>query len=282
MSTLKTTAVDHFESLAASYEASTGGATRMVARHVVSLVDSSLSDPSAAILDNACGSGIVADEILMKYPASTIHAVDAAPSMVGIAKENLKDKATSAPVELGVMPGEKLEFSDAKFSLSITNMGIMFFTDPAQGAREIYRTLRPGGTAVVTSWSKLGHLELVFQPAHKAVRPNEEPVEFPLPKEWHDPEHVRKVLSEAGFKDDAIELSTLPVQYGAKRKEMLLEYMMDMGGKLLIGGWPEADKEAFREAIAEKLEVEAKEYTMLDGEPGFGLPMEAIVVVCRK
>ncbi|CAH0025381.1 unnamed protein product [Clonostachys rhizophaga] len=268
MSELKTTAVEHFEALAANYEASTGGATRMVAVHLVSLVTPSLGDPSAVILDNAYGSG--------KYPAATIHAVD------GIAKQNLRDKATSAPVEFGVMPGEKLEFPDGKFSHSFTNMGIMFFTNPAQGAAEIYRTLRPGGTAVVTSWSKLGHLDLVFRPAHVAVRPDDEPVKFPLPEVWHDPEHVRKVLSEAGFKDDAIEVSTLPVQYGAKKKEMLLDFMMDMAGKMLTADWPEADKDAFRKAVAEKLELEAKEYTMLSGEPGFGLPMEAIVVVCRK
>ncbi|CAG9997118.1 unnamed protein product [Clonostachys byssicola] len=282
MSQLKTTAVEHFESLAASYEASTGGATRMVAVHLVSLVTPSLGDSSAVILDNACGSGVVADEILKKYPATTIHAVDAAPSMVGIAKQNLKDKATVTPVEFGVMPGEKLEFPDAKFSHSFTNMGIMFFTNPAQGAAEIYRTLRPGGTAVVTSWSKLGHLDLVFRPAHVSIRPDDEPVRFPLPEVWHDPEHVRKVLSEAGFKDDAIEVTTLPVQYGAKKKEMLLEYMMDMAGKMLTADWPEADKDAFRKAVAEKLDQEAKEYTMLSGELGFGLPMEAIVAVCRK
>ena len=115
------------------------------------------------ILDNAYGPGIVTGEIRKNLPPSNIpqiHAVDFSPRMI----DELRHKAEFEKwthVNAAVMDAENLTFEDDKFSHSITNFGIFLFLDPVKAAAEIYRTLQPGDVAVVTSWSKLGWLDLL-------------------------------------------------------------------------------------------------------------------------
>lgn len=59
-------------------------------------------------------------------------------------------------VETAGMDGHNLGFDEAMFDISVTLFGLFFFSDPAKGAREIYRTLKPGGTAVVRCWKFVG------------------------------------------------------------------------------------------------------------------------------
>lgn len=85
-------AAEYFDKASALYERLTGGCTREVANFFLSLplnVDSLL-----VVLDNACGTGIVTDEILTRFavegaPMPKIYAADVAPSMVS----NLAAKA---------------------------------------------------------------------------------------------------------------------------------------------------------------------------------------------
>ena len=58
------------------------------------------------------------------------------------------------------MSGQDLKFDDSTFDASVTNFGIFFFPDPVAGTREIRRTLKEGGMAVVTCWRYL--LQLSF------------------------------------------------------------------------------------------------------------------------
>ena len=95
------------------------------------------------------------------------------------------------------MPGEKLGFPDDHFTHSITNQGIMFFKDGEQGAREIQRTLKSGGTAVVTTWKQLGYMGLVQQ-ALKIVTPEAPPFQIPISQSWSQAAFLEKTLQEAG------------------------------------------------------------------------------------
>ncbi|EXJ55324.1 hypothetical protein A1O7_08251 [Cladophialophora yegresii CBS 114405] len=56
------TAAEHFNSYARKYEENTGGATRVVVHHLAKI--SSPLASGARLLDNACGTGIMIDEVL--------------------------------------------------------------------------------------------------------------------------------------------------------------------------------------------------------------------------
>jgi ubiquinone/menaquinone biosynthesis C-methylase UbiE len=181
---------------------------------------------------------------------------------------------------VSAMPGEKLDFADDSFTHSVTNMGILFFNDGAAGAREIYRTLKRGGTAVVTSWSELGYLEGVIQPAQREARPGDKPFVLPVPQAWFTPAHVKRVLEEdGGFA--AVQISEIPAHYGALTLGELQQMLLDMFARLW-SGWSDEEKVVFKAAVAKYIEEVAEPYTMPSGESGVGVRMTAIVAVCQK
>ncbi|KAM5341737.1 hypothetical protein ACJ41O_014768 [Fusarium nematophilum] len=278
------TAIAHFDSSVAHYEASTGGCTRELARHLLKLPEAQgIFQPGAVVLDNACGTGIVSEEIVLQARQQNaglpkIHAVDPAPNMVDISRKKLAALGASDIFSPDVMPGEKLDFPDETFTHSITNLGILFFTDGVAGAKEIYRTLRPGGVAVVTSWSALGYLD-VIHPAQKATRPDDHPFKLPVPEVWFQPSHVESCLKEGGF--TKVKVSGSAVHYGASSTNDLSNLLLD-SFKMLWKDWPEDDQKKFHQAIHEQVDKTSRSYTMTDGTPGIGLPMTAIVAVCEK
>ncbi|KAJ3460140.1 hypothetical protein MRS44_011007 [Fusarium solani] len=198
--------------------------------------------------------------------------------MVEISRKKLDALGASGTSSTAVMPGEKLEFQDETFTHSITNLGILFFTDGDAGAKEIYRTLKPGGVVVVTSWAVLGYLE-VIRPAQSAVRPDDPPFMLPIPETWFDPAFVQKCLKDGGFAN--VTLSVSMVHYGAPSAEDLLDLILN-SFKMLWKGWSEEDQDKFHQVAREKIDEASCSYTMNNGSQGVGLPMTAIVAVCQK
>ncbi|RKL39894.1 hypothetical protein BFJ72_g6623 [Fusarium proliferatum] len=82
------------------------------------------------ILDSACDTSIVTDIILKTEIKPEIHAVDVAENMVSIARE----RSSAHPnAQTAVMAGKELSFSDNTFTHSITNLGLVYFTDTGDG-----------------------------------------------------------------------------------------------------------------------------------------------------
>ncbi|KAF4499200.1 Ubiquinone menaquinone biosynthesis methyltransferase ubiE [Fusarium agapanthi] len=96
--------------------------------------------------------------------------------------ENIaRDRFSShSNVQTAVMSGEELPFPDETFTHSITNLGLMYFTDAGKGAREIARTLHPDGVAVVAGWTIMGHIKII-QEVQAQIRPDETPFKTPIP-----------------------------------------------------------------------------------------------------
>ncbi|GFG13976.1 ubiquinone/menaquinone biosynthesis C-methyltransferase UbiE [Aspergillus lentulus] len=138
--------------VSASYERVTGSCTREVAQFLLTLQPT--VDASSVVLDNACGTGIITEEILERFPTASkpkVYAADLASSMVS----SLSTKAASKGwvngedglVEASVMDAKELTFPYNMFTHSYTDLGILFFKIPEKGPSQIYRTLQPGGTA---------------------------------------------------------------------------------------------------------------------------------------
>jgi ubiquinone/menaquinone biosynthesis C-methylase UbiE len=278
-------ALTMFDALAATYEASIGGCTRSVATQLISLLPPVGS--SSSVLDNACGNGICAQELLYKYPniPLSITCIDGAKSMVDLARAVVPPTSSQARLTFDVMDGTNLTIPDSTFTHSITNMGLMFFPDPQIGAEHIYRTLKPGGTAIVTSWKSAGYLPLVHE-AQKAVRPDDAPWKWPIPEVWFQGEHLRQTLEGAGFKD--VEMSEKTVYYASGSVEEACGYLMGMWRKM-GPKWSEDENEEFgkrflevarREAVEVKRSVNGKERAEMLEVVGF--PMVAHVAVARK
>lgn len=194
----KSAILDSFASSADTYERRIGRATRAVAAHIVNKTLSGL--PSEPVVhDNACGTGALTDEVLKVYPKAQIEATDAAAPMVDIVNAQTKTRGLAEQVNGSVMDGAELTFPDSKFDASVTNFGIFFLPDPLLGAKEIYRTLRPGGTAVLTCWENLDLIYGIFVDAEKLVRPEREFTRPDFLLKWKEKGTMEVLLGEAGF-----------------------------------------------------------------------------------
>lgn len=111
----------------------------------------SLFTADAMVLDNTCGTGVVAQVILSNVTAS-IYCVDRASAMVSLARNVVEGSPHGASIRYEVSNGEELSpLPWNYFKHSITSLGIFIFTDSVKGAQSIYRTLKPEDTAIVTS-----------------------------------------------------------------------------------------------------------------------------------
>ena len=279
------TAVEFFNAGAAQYEEATGGCTREMG---LKLLDhpqlSGVFSPDAKVLDNACGTAIMAEEIAKRCAEQgieipSIASVDAAEKMVEISKKKLEGAKNAEKLSFATMPGEKLDYEDGAFSHSITNLGILFFKDGEAGAKEIYRTLKEGGVAAVTTWADLGYPDAVIRPAQRAVRPGEPVFKLPIPETWFNASHVEETFKNAGFK--GVEVFETRAHYGGADVEDLTRlFVSKFPG--VTDGYNEAEKERYRAEVRKLVEGSAEAYKRPSGEDGLGVPMRGIVAICTK
>lgn len=141
-----------------TYERMGSNATTNIARAFLS--DLTLLSPiteSSYILDNACGPGIVTQLIKSQYPYAHIKGCDLAPGVIDVLKSKIAENKWEN-VETDVLDVRDLKtLEEGMFTHVITNFGFSPTPDdpsgPGRAAAEIYRVLKPGGVAVVTTWS---------------------------------------------------------------------------------------------------------------------------------
>ncbi|KAL5877496.1 hypothetical protein ACKVWC_006649 [Pyricularia oryzae] len=176
-----------FSRLSETYE-TTFPAMRLFAADAISLAPPITS--SSVVHDNGCGPGIVTAEVLArccgghdKHPKRQHHfsflpaqapprieATDISPAMTSAAARR------GPSVRAQVMDSRHLAgLDDGVFSHSFSGFVVlgMSTADGARVVSEMRRTLRPGGTGVLTAWAELGYVDL-FASVARAAKPDAE------------------------------------------------------------------------------------------------------------
>lgn len=273
-----------FAAVISVYEHRIGHICRAVASHLPSLLPPSASGFESGsrivVLDNACGTGAASLEMLRAFPHSTIHAADVMPAMVQSFQSLLTADPTLAShvTEVRVEDGEHLTYADNMFDLSITNLGLFFFADPVAGARQIYRTLKPGASAAVTVWKAFGFKPILWE-VQRRVGPVDPLTELPLMEPWCHPGKVEGVLREAGF--GAVNMSVVKeVLWGTDRADFILVLLQNFGA-MVARNWTEEEKAKLAPVTANVVEEMFDQFCIKDGEK-VGCMMEAWAAVCTK
>jgi SAM-dependent methyltransferase len=270
------TATEHFNKTADKFEAATGGGTRELGQHAISLIAGLKPLTSESkVLDNACGTGIVTDIILQSGIQPDIHAVDCAENMVSIVRDRFSSHHN---VHAAVMAGEELSFPDNTFTHSITNLGLMFFTDADKGAREIARTLHPDGVAVVTGWAMMGHIKII-QEVQAKIRPGDTPFKPPVPDVWFDPEHTKAVLSGAGL--DVQTSTLLDVHLGGETADGVTDLLTQGFGSKAFETWSEEEKDKAAGVMKKIVREQAVPFTRPSGS-GVGIKLTGTIFIARR
>lgn len=217
--------------------------TAQFASHNIGLLPSIA--PGSVIHDNACGSGTVSRLILSSNPSSDIkiHATDVDQPFL----DKLQEDATKNdwPIEVANQKSESLSFPDNFFDLSVTNIGIIFFGAAGlDGAKEIHRTLKPGGVAVVNCWERITWLMPILN-VHTVFRTGKP---FPAPViNWADGQHLQKIMVEAGFSKDKMRIEKSDAW--AKTRDLRGWAEKSWAYLAGIGGWIESDEEKWDEEV---------------------------------
>jgi ubiquinone/menaquinone biosynthesis C-methylase UbiE len=133
-----------------------------------------------ALLELACGPGVIA--AALAPGAASVTGIDVTQAMLDRARARCA-KAGLGNVDFKVGDVENLPFEDASFDGVVTRAAVHHFADPQRAFREMFRVLRPGGTAVVAdvvssedaAESKLHNaIEQLRDPSHTRMLPTSE------------------------------------------------------------------------------------------------------------
>lgn len=259
-----------------TYEQRTLECSRHIAKYFLSLVPP--LQPGARVLDNACGTGVVTNEILELYPGSHVDAVDASAEMIKTIRSMVEDKCWSDQVHTALMDGQDLKFEDAVFDASFTNFAIFFFPDPVKGAKEIYRTLKAGGKAIITAWHYVGWAP-VMQEIQKQVAPNDPPFSIPMLERWSREETMKETLLMGGFQD--VSMTLREVLYCDNTLDDLVRSLTGLMEPMMRGIWNLTDQGGMQGALLQVLETQGDKFLVkVNGK--VGLKLIAWIAVATK
>lgn len=110
--------------------------------------------PGFRVLDVAAGAGDQTLDIAERVgPQGFVLATDLSPTILDFASINAR-RAGHSNIETRVVDGERLQVDEASFDAAVCRLGLMFFPDPLQGLREMYRALKPGGGVCTMVFSR--------------------------------------------------------------------------------------------------------------------------------
>ena len=106
------------------------------------------------ILDLATGTGDFAIEAIKLNPDKII-AVDISEGMMKIGQEKVKKKNLSSIISFQKADSENLPFEENHFDAITVGFGVRNFENLLKGLQNMYRVLKPNGTAVILEFSKV-------------------------------------------------------------------------------------------------------------------------------
>lgn len=254
-----------------------GDLTTQVARHALTLIPPVLSE--SMVHDNACGAGPITTLIAEFSTPAKLHATDIHEAVVLTVAEKAKQRGWKF-VETAVMNATALDFSDNTFTHSITNFGIQGVLQPQKAVAEIFRTLQPGKTAVLTSWASTPY-SLAMEDASRATRNGEgtaHSVRFP--PHIYTAIWIETLLRDAGF--GSVHVEQFPVYSLIDNVKSWGEHLWGLIGPP-TGGWTQIDEENWDQAIAEVIKsLENNSDVKIKSDGGGVLKFVANVAVASK
>lgn len=185
-SKLKEKSKNSFDKSAESYDRTFGKLSRPLYREVLKKLEKAKFEK---LLDIGFGTGTVLKELSQRKPNSKLFGIDISPEMVKTAEK----KIGSQVVELLTGDSDNLPWDDYFFDTIITTNVFHHFPEPVKTAKEIYRTLKPGGLLLIgdiwlpTPFRQVANLLLPLSPQGD-VR-------------IYSKGEMSDILAESGFKD---------------------------------------------------------------------------------
>jgi ubiquinone/menaquinone biosynthesis C-methylase UbiE len=231
--------------------------------------------PGDRLIDVGAGAGGTA--LIAAGRGVDVVAIDASPRMVARMVARMKDAAgVAGRVHADIMDGMALGLPDDSFQAPISVFGVVLFPDADLGMREIARVLKPGGRAVIVTWTETERYELAARlfGAIAAVRgPQPPPTALPAQLRFREEPAFRRLLAEAGLVVEAV--VRLEERWRLPSARWIADRIAFAPGMAAMAGALGADREPVLDAFVAALERE-------QGKGEVGLSAIAHIGVARK
>jgi SAM-dependent methyltransferase len=235
--------------------------------------------PGERVLDVGVGSGPTTRQAWEAVrPDGSVTGIDIVPPMITAARQRI----TAPEIDWIVGDAASYDFPPASYDAVISRFGVMFFTDPVAGFRNLCEATRPGGRLIVTVWSHLhatGFFGIPYAVATTTLhRLGVEYQGFPpdgILFSLGRPETIREVLNAAGWSDIETAVDNRPLYLPS---DPLAAAKMEMEARpvqALLEGQPEMVRAEVEAALT-------ADYAHRQSESGISLPAGFIVVAARR
>lgn len=177
------------------------------------LVDQAAPRPGERVLDLACGTGIVARQVAPRVGAGgRLVGVDRNPDMLAVARR--RPTAGGPDVEWVEGDAGELDLPDRAFDLVLCQQGLQFFPDRTAAVRHVRRVLDDGGRIALNVWRGIEHHPLLeASTAAVAGHLGVPAAELDTPFSFGSAESLRRLLTEAGFREVAVTTRTMDAHF---------------------------------------------------------------------
>lgn len=232
------------------------------------------------ILDLASGTGEPALAIAERVgPLGAVHGFDIVAPMLEFAREKAS-RRDLRNIEFKEQDIETLDVAAGTYDGAAMRFGLMFFPQPVVALKKIHHALKAGARIVLGTWAPADKNPWAASPMGALKRQMELPAPPPGTPglfAMSDPERLKSVLSEAGFKD--IQVEAVPNTIGSFRDgASYCEFIFTLSGPLadLLAKLP-ADKQA---VVRNEVTTEIEGKYAVDGR--LSIPGVAWVVTATK
>ncbi|KAF4961879.1 hypothetical protein FSARC_9998 [Fusarium sarcochroum] len=211
--------------------------------------------------DVGCGLGAATAAIVASTRGENvaIKGSDINKEVLDIYRQNIVQNKW--PAEAFEMDASALKFADETFTHSIGNA--VLFVLPSDGVdaiKEMYRTLKPGGVAVLNSWAYTPTIPAIHAAAKKT-----RPAGTPLPRQglekWEDAEFLHDVVIKGGFSPEKVTMEKRNVDVTIGDLKHFSTMVWSFIGGTSSAGWLESDEANWGTAV----DTVEEAFTLTDG-----------------
>lgn len=225
----------------ASYERMMGTWSRIAG---ATFLDWVAPPPGLRWLDVGCGNGAFTELLVQRCAPAHVTGID--PSGAQLAYARARPGTAGAEYVQG--DAAALPFGDGSFDAAVMALVLFFVPDPARGAQEMLRVVRPGGLACAYLWDVPGG-GMPLEPVREAMRNMGMPVNSPPSAPVSELGRLAEVVTAAGWQ--GVEVMT----YGLQRT---FDGFEDVWGTSILGSTLRDQVEKLDEKTREKLKARVK------------------------
>jgi ubiquinone/menaquinone biosynthesis C-methylase UbiE len=264
-----------------------GSAAELYQRYLVPAITTKWADDlvnraqlhsGEAVLDIACGTGVVARLAAKRVGGGQVTGLDLNPGMLAVARSVPSEGASITWIEGSALD---LPFLIKSFDVVLCQLGLQFFPDPQQGLREMRRVLSNPGRVALSVYSPIERtpgayafvlaLDEVLGSDASRIKRGEH--------SFADPTQLETLLEVAGFRAIHVQTVTQTIAFPS-----VLDYvrfqLLATPMTVLLADRTEPERQAIISSVASRAAaLFAPE--MLHGD-GFIFPQEAYVAVASN